>query len=300
MLGGYFKDIAGDNFGRIFLTYSGIGFSMLKNNIWYNNGDFTDGLSLLNTFTDTEFIEFDKTSNTIWTTSGGNFHQILEDTVLTYTPSSSGFPSLAAYAVVSMTSTTNGDVWFALNKAPYSKGLLKYDGANWFFFDSNNSLELTEKVTSITSYGDSILFKPYGVDSLGIFNGTNWRFIDDNNSNFPANFECTEVKSLNDTFYFSTNSGIVILKINETPSSNYRQENSSILDINISKTKDDIYISANEINTNLYINLYSIEGKLVYSNSFTNKIDISFLPEGLYNILIFRNDNHFYKKTFIK
>ena len=300
----YFTDLSIDNNGLTFIGYgNGKGISMIDNGVWTHRDDFTGNLTPFNLVSTAYFIEVNKLTNDTWIVSGDNFFKLNNGNLTTYTGTLTNIPYYAAGSVSGMTVTTDGTVWFSLTSNtndPLEGGLLSFDGTNWTHYNTDNSGIHSNNITALTSYQNQIIFNCYSVDGISLFDGVNWNLYDGTNgTNYPtgAGYHVHEMKTLNNTIYMGTNSGLFIMELPEIVS--VKEVHTELLSIYPNPASNIITVDSDL--TDLSIKIQNTTGAVVQSEKLLNKqLDISSLPNGVYFVSVVSNGNTIATKKLIK
>ncbi len=124
-------------------------------------------------------LAFDKNDN-LWTTSGGMYYGILrkfDGTNWIEYP----IPGYPDYGSRYLAIDSIGNVWITT----YGKGLAKFNGSNWTFYNSSNSGIPSNYLDHITIDQTGNIW--LGVGGVTKFDGTNWTNYFSSNSGLPDN-----------------------------------------------------------------------------------------------------------------
>lgn len=301
----FFTDLAIDNNGRTFIGYgNGFGISMIENGNWTHKGDFTGNLTPFNSVFTASFIEVNKQTNDTWILSGDNYYKLNNNSLTTYTGTSTNIPNSSASDVSGMAITDDGKVWFSLrsnSNDPTEGGILSFDGTNWVHFNTSNSSIPSNNITAISSYQNKVIFNHSLVSGISVFDGTNWTLYDGTNgSNFPvgSNYVIHDMKTLNNRVYMASNSGLFVFEIDGTVGieSSFKNDNVSIYP---NPTNEELIVDSKI--ENLTIEVKNALGETInISPLLSNRLDVSSLTNGIYFISFFENNELIETKKFIK
>ncbi len=298
----YMRDLAIDTNNVIVFGFSnGNGISILENGTWTHDGAFTGGLALLNDIFLPSFIELDRAKNEIWIDDGGDLYNLKEGQVTKY--DWQNYPVLGAIGtdeINGMTVTEDGRVWFSINDNNFNNGgLLVFDGTDWEHITSLNSDIPYTDVTAITSHGDDIIIGNFYSNDVAVFDGTDWVVYDESNSNFPAfgYATCYEMKTIGDKIFIGTSNGVVEMDLSDpTPTLDLKSKIGYSIFPN--PTADFINIKGGESIEDIQV--LNVHGKVLLQKSFSDQIDISFLPKGIYFLNIKNEQQEFYATSIVK